>query len=56
MSTPSGTCLICDEKQDDLIGHLLNLHPDATEGGFLEWPDGSPVVVDSTLTPEDFSP
>lgn len=50
-----GTCKICNEKQENLIAHLEILHPDACGDGFLKWPDGSAVIVDSTLQPGDFS-
>jgi hypothetical protein len=53
MSVP-GTCDICGEKQDDVLLHLSILHPDVVED-FETWPDGSVVVIDSTLEPEDFA-
>ena len=50
-----GFCQICGEKEQNLIAHIQNMHPDAYGDGFLEWPDGSPVVIDMTLEPEDFA-
>lgn len=38
---------------DRLLTHLRMLHPDAYEP-VETWPDGAPVVVDTTLTPTDF--
>lgn len=54
MSAPRGNCLVCSEEQEDLIGHLLTMHPSETDGGFMTWPDGSAVIVDSTLEPVNF--
>lgn len=59
-------CVLCDEtiehevSSDDVyegiaaaMDHFRVLHPDM--GEFETWPDGSPVVVDKSLEPDDFS-
>lgn len=35
------------------IEHLKHRHPEEYDT-VLKWPDGTPVVVDETLQPEDF--
>ena len=47
-------CLLCAADVEDVLDHLRLIHPDAYGDGPLTWPDGSLVVVDETLTPEDF--
>lgn len=34
--------------------HLRLLHPDVWGDGPERWDDGEPVVIDTTLQPEDF--
>mgnify|MGYP001593386746 CR=1 FL=1 len=59
-------CNICNEKveheapQDSVyegiaaaVAHFRILHPEV-HGGLSLWADGSPVVVDESLTPDDF--
>jgi hypothetical protein len=52
----TGTCLVCGEDvpTHDLVGHLRVMHPDQYEP-VQTWADGSPVVTDDTLTPDDFT-
>ena len=49
-----GRCELCRESVPDpeLIDHLRVVHAEDVEP--VRWPDGSPVVVDHTLKPEDF--
>ncbi len=49
------TCNLCGELMETVyvLDHLRLAHPDDYEPP-AEWPDGSPVIVDQTLTPEDF--
>ena len=51
-------CTLCGDRHDDILilDHLRVVHPDAYGDGPARWPDGSLVVVDQTLTPEDFRP
>lgn len=51
-----GTCNLCDVKVDGIFEHLATEHPEVFAEGIARWPDGEPVVIDSTLEPEDFSP
>lgn len=41
----------------DLVNHIRVMHPDeyAESGGLVEWPDGAPVIIDETLTPDEFA-
>ncbi len=50
-----GKCNLCqdDVPTADLVSHLSVMHPDAYEP-FETWPDGSVVVVDTTLEPHEF--
>lgn len=53
------TCHLCppDDNQipdTDVLDHLRVVHPDAYGDGPDLWPDGSPVIVDTTLTPAEF--
>lgn len=54
---PTGHCNVCNEDvpTHDLLGHLRVMHPTEYGDGPECWPDGSLVVLDSTLTPEDFA-
>ena len=51
---PTGVCALCGETvpADMLLGHLRGAHELDVE--IAEWPDGRPVIVDETLTPDDF--
>lgn len=53
----TGHCHLCHEPVQglDALAHLRIHHPDVYGYGPLRWPDGAPVVVDDTLTPEDFT-
>lgn len=49
-------CNVCHEDRPAdamVVEHFRDDHPDLWEK-FQTWPDGSPVVVDGTLVPEDF--
>jgi hypothetical protein len=59
-----GVCPFCGERIasgassayegiEDFADHLRVMHPDEYEK-VEKWPDGSPVVVDNTLEPEEF--
>lgn len=55
-------CELCGvEEPDDGIGipkmldHLRVMHPEAYGDGPECWPDGSVVVYDTTLEPDDFT-
>jgi hypothetical protein len=55
-----GTCHLCPPDDaavpdTELLDHVRVVHPDAYEAVDL-WPDGRPLIVDTTLTPEDFGP
>jgi len=53
----SGTCNLCGERLplEQVIEHLRVMHPDDYGDGPATWPDGEPVVIDTTLAPEDFT-
>ncbi len=48
-------CALCGEPMplELLMGHLRGAHD--IEEDIETWPDGSPVIVDRTLRPEDFA-
>lgn len=50
-------CQLCQPPRrlplDALWEHLRIVHD--LDAEFAEWPDGSPVIIDSTLEPEDFA-
>lgn len=48
-------CEECKEWTDDILRHLSINHPDVWAEGFERWPDGEIVVIDDTITPEDFN-
>ena len=48
------TCARCDQTADDPIDHARLMHPDL-DVDLEAWPDGSVVVIDTTLTPQDFA-
>lgn len=52
---PTATCALCGERfpLDLILGHLTGAHDLDVE--IETWPDGSPVIVDSTLQPDDFA-
>ena len=55
-----GTCHLCPPDDQDvpdemIADHVRVLHA-ATFGDVERWPDGSPVVYDATLNPDDFQP
>lgn len=52
----TGWCAICQEPvpTHDLLGHLRVMHPAEYGDGPERWPDGGLVVLDATLTPEEF--
>jgi hypothetical protein len=56
MSAGMGRCDICktDVRTTDLLSHISVYHPDLYEP-IETWPDGQPVVIDTTLEPEDFA-
>lgn len=67
MTTRTFFCGLCDETveheahQDSVyegisaaVEHFRVFHPDAYEQ-MQRWPDGSPVVVDDSLSPDDFT-
>lgn len=47
-------CDLCEQPftDDEILDHLANTHDQDINP--LLWPDGDPVIVDHTLTPEDF--
>ena len=49
-----GVCNLCGRSvpDPDLMRHLADEHDLELE--IQTWPDGSPVIVDTTLEPEDF--
>lgn len=53
----TGICHLCEPAADvptfDLLNHLRVVHPDWYEPPEC-WPDGSVVILDETLAPEDF--
>lgn len=57
MADRRATCDLCREQVPaaDILDHLRVLHPGVYGDGPATWPDGSPVVVDVTLEPGDFS-
>ena len=51
------TCHVCEPPQvigERILDHLRLLHPEQYGDGPACWPDGSLVIVDTTLDPEDF--
>lgn len=55
MSAPV-TCDLCGDGFDTVsafMDHLRVMHPDRYED-VATWPDGAPVVEDTTLEPHDF--
>lgn len=52
---PTAICAICHERVpvELILGHLAGAHDLDVE--VETWPDGSPVIVDSTLQPDDFA-
>lgn len=53
---PEPHCHICHDQVPSLglLDHLRVHHPDQFGDGPQTWPDGSLVVVDTTLEPGDF--
>lgn len=51
---PMATCALCGERfpLELILGHVAGAHDLDIE--IEEWPDGSPVIIDSTLEPDDF--
>lgn len=60
MTGPAGWCELCEPPTrvdaDELLEHLERCHPAeyADAVPFATWPDGSLVVIDETLEPDDF--
>lgn len=61
-----GVCALCGddlgraptlaEDAEALVDHIRVMHPDTySENPPERWPDGSLVIQDETLTPEEFS-
>lgn len=52
----TGRCNVCEEDvaSVELLDHLRVMHPADYGNGPLRWPDGGFVVVDNTLTPNEF--
>lgn len=55
----SGRCELCQAGIEDgtlhgILDHLRVLHPEEYGDGPERWPDGQPVVIDETLTPDAF--
>jgi hypothetical protein len=52
----TGWCNLCPGPVETvhLLDHIRNLHPEQYGDGPERWPDGGLVVVDTTLTPDDF--
>ena len=50
----TAVCGICQERVpcEEILAHLADVHDQDVE--IQCWPDGSPVVVDLSLTPDDF--
>lgn len=54
-----GKCLHCPPganyvEDERLLDHLRLMHPTEYGDGPERWPDGEPVVEDTTLEPENF--
>lgn len=51
---PTVTCALCNRRfaMEDIWQHLDIVHGEKFE--LAEWPDGGPVIVDTTLEPSDF--
>lgn len=49
------TCDLCGKRltASDAVAHFRDRHP-GTQWELETWPDGEPVVIDSTLSPEEF--
>lgn len=56
MVSAAGTCALCGAKvtADELLEHLRDVHDRDAEPA--TWPDGSIVIIDQTLQPDDFKP
>ena len=54
----TGRCELCEEPVPGglvkLIDHLRVLHPEEYGDGPERWPDGGIVVLDESLTPDEF--
>lgn len=53
------TCSLCGARypDQDMLSHIEAAHPALAADATLErWPDGTPVIIDNTLKPEDFEP
>lgn len=51
-------CELCGEPDipaGHVLAHLRQNHPGQEWPEIKTWPDGKPVVVDETLTPDDFT-
>lgn len=55
-------CNLCHDEWPDAEGglesvldHLRVMHPGEEVGDIERWPDGSVVIYDDTLQPEDFA-
>lgn len=50
-----GHCFLCHDAVpgEEALDHFRVMHPDEFET-LCRWPDGTPVVEDATLEPEDF--
>lgn len=57
MTVGTATCELCGETHpaDRILDHLRAIHPDQYGDGPEHWPDGQVVIIDTTLTPEDFT-
>lgn len=51
---PVATCALCERRfaVENIWEHLRIVH--GVEGEIAEWPDGEPVIIDTTLEPDDF--
>lgn len=56
MSDDEGRCELCKEMFpiSEILEHLRLFHPDEYGDGPETWPDGTIVIHDTTLEPDDF--
>lgn len=56
MPEPTMHCHMCPDVMPvaEAIDHLRVMHPDQYGDGPERWPDGQPVLYDTTLEPRDF--
>lgn len=57
MTANTGHCHVCEQPVPsvELLDHIRVLHPEQYGDGPQRWPDGGLVIVDDSLTPDEFT-